>query len=78
MVIVVNQVNSEFKGFPQKKLQSYKDTKLQAPIFFGGKSYKATKKVTKLCNFVTFEEISKLQRNEDTELQSYRTGILSI
>ena len=58
------------------ELQRYRATGTY--FFRQKKSYKDTKKVTKLCNFVTFEEISKLQRNEDTELQSYRTGILSI
>ena len=58
------------------ELQRYRATGTY--FFRRKKSYKDTKKVTKLCNFVTFEEISKLQRNEDTELQSYRTGILSI
>ena len=53
------------------ELQRYRATGTY--FFFGGKkSYRDTKKVTKLCNFVTFEKISKLQRNEDTELQSYR------
>ena len=35
------------------------------------KSYKATKKVTKLCNSVTFEEICSMQ-TKATELQSYK------
>ena len=43
-------VNSEFKGFPQKKLQSYKDTKLQAPIFL---AEKVTKLQKKLQSYVT-------------------------
>ena len=58
----------------KKKLQSYRVTELQASIFFQRKpSYKATTKVTKLRNFVTFKKKGLLGKSyRVTELQGYR------
>ena len=61
----------------KKKLQSYRATELQASIFFRRKlSYKATTKVTKLRNFVTFEKKGLFGKSyRVTELQGYRHQI---
>ena len=58
----------------KKKLQSYRVTELQASIFFQRKpSYKATTKVTKLHNFVTFKKKGLFGKSyRVTELQGYR------
>ena len=61
------------------ELQSYKATKLQTLFFCKTeKSYKETKIQSYRPQFNFWRKKKKLQRNEDTKLQSYKTAISSI